>query len=223
AVLPSVLEAALRLALFGMIAPSAVLIGSAGGALSSLILALLYWPFAIAVSGTLCFCLYLKATGRQISLGGAFGATLSVVPVLILVNLAVLLVASLGFLLLVVPGLYAFAMYSCSVQGVVIERRGWGALARAAALSQGYRWSILGLLVLVTLILGLAGSLIGVMVTAFPQDGVGAPLTIFMMVLSALASGAQLLVYTSLSTVLYMRLRDIKEGTGREDVARVFE
>jgi hypothetical protein len=107
---------------------------------------------------------------RLPGVGGALREGLSVfLPAAAAVVLAALLTA-IGFLLLVVPGIWLLVRLSVAAQAVVVEgRRGPDALARSAHVVLGRWWSTLGRL----LALQITGALLG-LVTGYVIAAIGA-------------------------------------------------
>ncbi|MCR9088555.1 MAG: hypothetical protein NXH97_17625 [Rhodobacteraceae bacterium] len=139
-------------------------------------------------------------------------ALLRVIP-LILVNFITLPLILLGFLLLLVPGLWLFGVLCVTAPAVVIEGRVFSAIGRSAALTKGYRWPCLGyvlsLLIIVvfltvslTIVSGLSASLLAPL---------GETLSALLALLVSLILFALILPISVLaSPVLYFRLRELK-------------
>lgn len=141
-------------------------------------------------------------------------------PVAWLVVLSGLGIA-LASLLLVVPGMMLFCRWNVAVAVQVAERPGTlAALGRSAALTEGVRWSIFGLILVVTLIdvvisaiFGFGGGFItGVTHNPWP-------------VLIGQAIGSALFVLFGLvaNTATYLELREIREGALSHELVAVFE
>ncbi|TYC70093.1 hypothetical protein FMN63_09305 [Stappia sp. BW2] len=131
------------------------------------------------------------------------------------------------------------ALWGCSVflvlvPAVVIERAGFGGLRRSWSLTKTYRWQIAGALLAVWLysvVVALAGALPVELLAregryAFaPQAGLFAGQGRFAWALpvyaatNALANGPLAI----LASLVYVRLREIKEGTSVDQVADVFD
>jgi hypothetical protein len=121
-----------------------------------------------------------------------------------------------GLVLLVVPGLIALAMLYVAIPVCVIEQRGVTAsLNRSAALTKGHRWSVFGLLLVVTL-----GSVVVMLLVEQVALMTVGPIG------QAIAEYAEQVVYIPstaiVGTVVYQALRTAKEGPDIETVAEVF-
>jgi len=137
----------------------------------------------------------------------------------------------LGFLLLVLPGLYVIGIWGLFVPLILLEGAGFRALGRSADLTRGYRWPIVGgwvviylIVVLITVPFGLiANPALWIALTGMQSDmfqgGLGG--LIFMLV-SAVGSGLQYAIIGIFTYLLYERLRNVQEGAGPQDLASVF-
>jgi hypothetical protein len=191
------------------------------------------WPFlVVTVMSMLIYGLvmalmvqiaYDAKLGRLRSLAEYFGPALSsVVPIAVLA-IVVGIMAGIGFVLLVVPGLWVYAVFSAVIPAIVIERAGFGALGRSAELTKGYRWPIVGTVLLIgicALVINLvAGFVIGLIVGSASNVVSVAIGLILNAALTAIAYGL-----SGISVALiYARLREIKEGVSVEEIVSVFD
>lgn len=134
-----------------------------------------------------------------------------------LVTLAVSFLSALAAILLIIPGLYVYAVLSVAIVSAVVERKGFGAFGRSATLTQGYRWPILGANVLFYLIFAalsfIVSSLNTTLSTAFGD--LSLLLIPFYIVNQAIMAG----LFLIFPVIIYIRLRDIKEGIAVVSVA----
>ena len=145
--------------------------------------------------------------GRSLQIG--LGRAVPVIGVAVLVGFAVVLAG----LLLLVPGLIVWCMYYVAVPVCVIERPGvMASTSRSAALTKGYRWSIFGLLLLVSVV-----ALVVSLVLTRLGGGIVGVLLHFAWQIVSTAFGAVLV------TVVYHDLRVAKEGIDIESLANVFD
>jgi hypothetical protein len=76
----------------------------------------------------------------------------------------------IGFILLIVPGLYLLTVWCLFVPVVVLEGLGTGAaLGRSRDLVRGHEWQVLGTLVLVFVVLLVVGVVIGLLLSGLPM------------------------------------------------------
>lgn len=156
-----------------------------------------------------------------------FAACVSVGIRFFLPVLAIALLASLGIMVaalaLLVPALILATIWAVVVPAAVVERTGvFDAFARSNALTEGHRWSIFGLLVLVFIASTVIQMAVGSIVVAMAA---GAPQQIFFVsnvVISPLET-ALVTMFTGVGvTSLYYELRLVKEGVGAQQTADIF-
>lgn len=161
---------------------------------------------------------------RPLQLGRYVGPAVNASLPIAILGLGAGILAGLGFIALIIPGLWIYAVYSMMPAAVVIEKVGFGGLGRSAALTKEYRWPIVGAVVLLGIIGAVIGFvsifLVGLLLAAIGNAGFG--IVVGVLVLAALSTiGAGL---GSISVALiYARLREIKEGTSVRDIAAVFD
>ena len=118
--------------------------------------------------------------------------------------------------------LYASACLISVVPAIVVENLWFSAIPRSFSLSSGYRWPLVGLLVLFFLILLGVGLVITLVQGVFLLSGpiVGSVLgSIFSMFSSTLTLG----LAAALIALAYARLRNIKEGIDVKQIAAIFD
>ena len=153
--------------------------------------------------------------------GASFGECLSVgfsrlLPVLA-VAIVVGLATGVGFLLLVIPGLWIMCRMWVAIPVAVVERAGVrGAMSRSDELTEGSRWPIFGLWLLVVIInIGL-GMVIGIGGAATGQSTI---LFLGVSILSLFSTAWQ----ASVQAVSYYTLRSMKEMMDVDQIAAVFD
>jgi len=115
--------------------------------------------------------------------------------------------------------LYIFVVWFALVPVLVVEDvRFFGAFGRAAALSSGRRWGLLGLvLVYGVIIVGISVAILGVVAVV----AAAAPLVAIVVMIPFLA------LYSALGAIMpavvYYLLRAEKEGVGIDEIAKVFD
>jgi len=137
----------------------------------------------------------------------------------ILVSIVAALLAMLGFLFFIIPGLIAIAWLAASVPVAAIEGLSVGAaIRRSRDLARGRIWHIYGTLILVWLILFVLG--MGVM---FAFVMFVAALNLPLPVISLLAQLVQVPVFPLVSVVATMLYYDLRVRTDGADVAAMIE
>lgn len=122
----------------------------------------------------------------------------------------------LGFLLLIIPGIWLYAAWSVDAQALLIERRGpAGALGRSRQLVKGRWWPVAGVLIVTGLMTALVGAAVegGLVGTAFLTGHPSVLLGVTVVTVAAMVS--QIIVtpfVASVRTILYYDLRVRREG-----------
>jgi len=187
----------------------------------------------LLILGFMVQAAYDTRLGRPVRLGLYFGGALRQVVPLLICSLVAILLIYLASIFMLVPGLWVMAVFSVTVPIVVIERAGFGALGRSAALTRGYRWPIAGALILLILgamvvsivlavLTAVGGMAASAVLTAAPGLGAGLLATILGTVWYSVQLAAGLGILCVGIALIYARLREIKEGTGVEALAEVF-
>ncbi len=158
--------------------------------------------------------------GKEVSLGAMTAAGVRrALPVLV-VGLLCYLVVSLGFVLLIVPGVILACMLAVAIPAAVVERPGiLGALHRSRALTKGKRFAVFVVfLVLLVVAMGVA------MFSSFALPMLTAS---FSPMLGGIVGAVVNLVFGTLiwvaPGVVYHDLRVAKEGIATAQLAAVFE
>lgn len=162
---------------------------------------------------------YDAKLGRPVQIGRYFGPALSTILPLTILSIIATILIGIGFAVLIVPGLWVYAVFSVVAPAIVIERAGFGGLGRSASLTKGYRWPIVG-----TLLLGLICMMIINLVTGFVIGivvAIGGTILGVILFAALGAIGAGLL--SILVALIYARLREIKEGVSIDQIASVFD
>ncbi|WP_208354180.1 hypothetical protein [Pseudaestuariivita rosea] len=157
-----------------------------------------------------------------------------IVPLTVL-GIVITIAAGIGLVLLIVPGIWIYAAWCVTTPAVVVERAGFGGLNRSFELTREYRWPIVGLLILLGLILivisipfGLVSNMmIGLNVfdiESLPSADALSSIDVMLWVLiNSAASAISYGLGCVAVALVYIRLRQIKDGVGVADVADVFD
>ena len=122
----------------------------------------------------------------------------------------------LGFIALVITGIWLYAMWSVRVPACVIERTGpFRSLRRSYRLVKGRWWPVAGVLIVSYLMVLVIGGLIsaGLIAAAISDSNPSVQFAVTVSVLSGIISGVLLQPFSAaVATVLYYDLRIRKEG-----------
>ena len=160
---------------------------------------------------------YDVKTGHAVRIGDYFASAMAVAVPLILCSIGATIAIMIGFMLLIVPGFMLMVIWAVYTPAIVIERAGFGSFSRSAELTSGYRWPIFGALLLMFLIVIVIGAAFEIVTFFIPF--IGAPGAIMK---EAVSSGLTMAFSGIFYSLLYARLREIKEGMSVEELADVF-
>ena len=131
----------------------------------------------VAMVGTIAILLLVFS--RDISVGGAIGATIPILPFYFLASLVGGLIVGLGFLLLIVPGLYLWGRLAPLGPVVVAENRRnpIDAVTRTFALTRNKGWAIFFYILLVAvaaaILFAVVGALVGMILVLILGQNLG--------------------------------------------------
>jgi hypothetical protein len=164
-------------------------------------------------------------TGNARSIAERAALVIRNLPPLLVFFILVALLTMVGMLLLVLPGLYVMALFLPWIVTTAFEGRGWSGLDRAMALTKGYRWSVVGaILVLFVTMLVVVFAVSSAIVPALapaPEGDVAEVIALpigALVVLSLLALYMEVVSFAVLPVKVYLRLREIKEGVSGSDL-----
>ncbi|MCE7029287.1 hypothetical protein [Jiella avicenniae] len=169
------------------------------------------------LTAVLVLAAYDAKAGREAAVGAYVGTALRQILPLVLLSIAAWLLIGLGFALLIVPGLWLLGVLAVYVPAIVVEGAGFSALARSARLTKGYRWPLVGFMILVYVVFYVVGFAIGI-VGGF-LVGIS---PILFLALQGIVTGLAAAFASIAVAVAYARLREMKDGVGISDLADVF-
>jgi hypothetical protein len=80
------------------------------------------------------------------------------------ISLLVGIIVAIGFVLLIIPGIFFLTMLAVAIPALIVEnRRGTDALSRSWSLVKGHFWHVLGTIVVAAIITGVIGSIFGLL------------------------------------------------------------
>ena len=149
---------------------------------------------------------------RDNSIGDLLRSVSPVVLTLIVVSILAAIATGIGFILLIVPGLFLLTIWSVIAPVVVVERPGvFASFGRSRALVKGHGWQVFGVIVLVFGLLLVVAVLTAILIAAVGDVGgavIGWALNVVTAPISALVAA-----------VLYFALRVIHGEPARPEDA----
>ncbi|MHA7775939.1 hypothetical protein [Roseibium sp. M-1] len=195
---------------------------SGPGAVVATILSFLINMVVYAVTTALLVQLaYDAKLSRPVQIGRYVGPAISAIVPLAIVTIIVTILVAIGFALLIVPGLWIYAVFAVIAPVIVIERAGFGAMGRSASLTKEYRWPIVGAIIL-AIILAMIINIVALFVVGLVATAGTFGLVIGVILFAAISTlGAGYI--SILVALIYARLREVKEGVSVDQISSVFE
>lgn len=182
----------------------------------------------VVYSGAICWASFSAARGERPRILASMAKGFSRLPSLAIAGFVVMMALWVGMCMCLVPGFILWAVLGLYVQAIVIERSGpFAALGRSASLTEGSRWRTLCIILIPTIIVAIIEGIVTVAAIAIMGSGESGVLQMF----AGGLAGWHWYVYAGLTaltsvilgplsaipqTVLFMSLRDAKEGAELE-------
>lgn len=166
---------------------------------------------------------YDAKLGRSNSVGKYFNVALPAIFPIVVLTLVISLLCVLGLIGLVIGALWVFAVFYVTVPVIVIEKGGFGSMKRSAALTKDYRWPIVGLFLLVSIIGSLILLVPGFIIGFVALLGSGAFAQLVLLFGIPVIQGLSYAYGGIVVALVYARLREIKEGVPMDEIASVFD
>jgi hypothetical protein len=158
------------IAVFAILAVARVVFTGAAGALESIlsiVLTTFYQGMVVELVRD------VQDGRRDSSVGQLFGSVAPIVLPLIGLSLVVVLGVLVGFVLLIVPGIYLMTIWAVAAPSFVIERRGvFAAIGRSRELVKGHGWQVLGVIAVILVLALLTGIAVGALASGLGNGGV---------------------------------------------------
>jgi hypothetical protein len=157
-------------------------------------------------------------SGRRAGLGGLLGPAVARAPAALAAALALLVVLALGFVMLVIPAIFASMAFAVTAPAAAVERLGpVRALRRSAELTRDHRALVFGVMFVVNVV----GRVMDKLTTAIQAAVEGSSPVLGYLTAQLLVAGMMSLSAVALA-VLYHDLR-ARERVDTEPLAEVFE
>ena len=201
--------------------------GAVGAAGANAVSSLVGVVCSSIASGAIIYGVVQELRGRVFSVADSIQIALRRLLPMIGVAICIAILAVLGMILLVVPGLMVACAYYVSMPACVAEQTGvFASMSRSAFLTKGYRWQVFGMVLLLAVGGGILAMIVGLV---FGTTGVfrgGAALTGGGVGLIATQAAVGAIVgafHGVIVGVFYYQLRVAKEGVDIDQIASVFD
>jgi hypothetical protein len=200
-------------------------LGSAAIVLASVLVSLILQTL---VQGSLVRATLAYARGERATFSQCVGSTLAVVFPLIGLGILMVLGIWLGMILLIVPGVMLFVMWSVASPALVAERTGvFAAFGRSRFLTRGARWKVFGIeMILIVIYYVFIGAFAATTFSAtgsnFATSVSTQGLSFGWIVATVVTSTLATTVWSTVQTSLYVELRNWKEGLPEQSLAEIF-
>ena len=208
------------------VAPDAAMLGV-------IAVTLVYLVIFFAIQAVMVRSAITLKLGEGVQFGAAVRAALTGLIPIILLGIVAGLVSGIGFIFLIVPGLYLMAMFYVYVPAIVFEGKGFSALGRSIDLTSGYRWAIVGLVLVFFVLLFLASIVIGAVTVGVmaATGGFEAQITgdaglgslLALTLIDAVLNSAVTPIGMIAAGLVFARLKAVKEGGSTNELLKVFE
>lgn len=182
--------------------------------------------FTLFMQGVVAFGVYQHLTGQRMDFSGSLAVALRRFFPLLLVTISVAVLTMVGMFLLIIPGIIISLMMWVAVPVTVVEGGGVGhALDRSKDLTYSYRLRILGVIVILSLLIGAVSLvLFGLMMVVESMGLMMGTLGNFLIMvpIQVLTVGLAMALNSVAVAVGYFVLRREVDGVATEDLAEVF-
>jgi hypothetical protein len=211
----------------GIGAPNALRAGASMNAMigAGAVTTILSLVISSIVQGALTRATVSASEGRKVTFGESLATGLRVILPLIALSILLAIGLTVGFILLVIPGIVLLLMWAVAVPSLVIERAGvFAAFSRSAELTKGEKWKILALFIVLLVgywLLSAAVALIGLGTFNAANLSAGGP-TIANAIGGVIVGTIFNAVWGTIQPSLYVELRQAKEGGSMENLEAIF-
>lgn len=167
------------------------------------------------------------AEGRSASFGESVAAGLRATFPLIGLAIIFIFAIMLGLVLLIIPAIILYTIWSVASPALVEERVGvFGALGRSAELTKGARWKVFGFNLVVLIAIWVASAILGALELAMSGeltgDTAGSSSSPTLLIANAVTTTFVTAFWAAAQTSLFVELREWKDGPQTEHLSEVF-
>jgi hypothetical protein len=180
--------------------------------------------FGAVAQGAMTRPVIAESEGRKARLGEVLGAALRALPSLLLLGALIGVGVVIGASLLIVPGVMTYLLWAVAPAAAAAERDGvFLALGRSQELSEGGRWKVLGVLLLLFVMSAVLALLLSFLLRFAVQDGLlDSTTSTVALIIRGLVGAVVNIVWGATQASLYVELTAWKEGSSVETLERVF-
>jgi len=164
---------------------------------------------------------YDSKLGRAIKIADYFGPAFRVILPVAIVSTIVGILVALASMVLVIPGLWLLAVFAVVTPVIVIEGGWFGAMGRSASLTKEYRWPIVGASIVIYICI-FALAFLGEYLAGTLMSGPSG-ITLWSVIVSSVTGTISTGLGAIMYSLIYARLREIKEGVSVDQIAAVFD
>ena len=185
-----------------------------------ILFALLSVVFAVLMQGAITYIVYRSLRGEAVTIEDAIVCGYRQLFVLLGISLLFGIGVYLGLLAFVIPGIILICIWLVVIPAAVVEKKGViPSFKRSIELTKGYRWTILGLVILFWVI----EAILEGMPEALLKGSTSAVLDMSVLFLYTLLMAMVEGLYAACIVVLYFDLRSLKDKISISKLTSVFE
>ncbi|NNG05518.1 MAG: hypothetical protein HKM95_15650 [Inquilinus sp.] len=191
---------------------------------TSVVVLVVYALTSSLAAGAVVYGTFQQLRGRTAGIGECvargFGSIVPIVGVALVGGIA----SFLGLFLFIVPGIMLYLMFWVAVPAAVVERPGiFASLRRSAALTKGYRWRLLGIVLVLLVLAQVVNSIVQAPFVRWDGSRADTDSLIAMLLLGHVAHVFFIALGAVAAAVAYYDLRVVKEGFDPARIAAIFD
>ena len=180
------------------------------------------WMLSALLQGMLVRATVLDLADQAMEIGKCAVTALSLILPIFAISLIVGLVAAIGALLAIVPGVIFYIAMSVAIPALIEERAGiFGSMGRSYRLTRGSWLQIFVLMVLYFIFWAVVSTILGI-AFGVQNFGFGFNEPLMVALCNGLSSTVTAMVGAVMLASLYVELRSVKEGATTDDLASIF-
>jgi len=185
---------------------------------------------SILLQGALIFGAVADFNGRKAPFGECMSVALRYFFPLLGLGILVSIGMLLGFMLLIIPGIFIALGWSIAAPVLIVEGQGiTDSISRSWELTKGYKRWIFLLFIILMVISAVIGAVLGAFTliagdpTTVMLEGGSTTFHVLNSIFSALAQAVSTMISATGIAAVYYEIRQLKEGIGAESLAAIFD